>query len=67
MIMEPFPSYEKITLQMLTVTIFLLIIFPLKSNAFACITCMLPMFHPFCCLIFHTCCTMSKSPNATAT
>ncbi|GFS71077.1 hypothetical protein NPIL_143971 [Nephila pilipes] len=66
LIMELFELYQTSFLHVIIITILLLTIFPLRSYAFACITCMFPIFHPLCCCLFHTCCDMKKNANATA-
>ncbi|CAL1293552.1 unnamed protein product [Larinioides sclopetarius] len=64
-VMELSLPTEKILFQVIATTSLLLILFPLRSTAFACLTCLFPIFHPLCCAIVHTCCKMDKEPAAT--
>ncbi|KAF8794457.1 hypothetical protein HNY73_002437 [Argiope bruennichi] len=64
--MELILSAEKTLFQVFAIMSLLLILFPLRSNAFACLTCLFPIFHPICCALIHTCCKMDKAPAATA-
>ncbi|PRD20836.1 UNVERIFIED_CONTAM: hypothetical protein NCL1_53500 [Trichonephila clavipes] len=55
-IMELFELFQLDFSHVFIITILLLTIFPVRSLALFCLTCLFPIFHPMCCKIFHTCC-----------
>ncbi|GFY47724.1 uncharacterized protein TNIN_71741 [Trichonephila inaurata madagascariensis] len=56
LIMELFELFQIDFSHVFIITILLLTIFPVRSLALFCLTCLFPIFHPMCCRIFHTCC-----------